>query len=287
MDELQSICAPGTTYHEEMIATTDQVSIRLITFSGPPQRKKPDIVFVAGWVSLIDGWREILTELTREYRIFYIETREKISSHVGKGVDYDVGAIGDDVVSVIEHLDLKKEQYFLVGSSLGATAIIDCYQKIHEQPKCLILVGPNAEFRVPLTWKIIVKSFYPGLYKLLKPSVLWYLRTFRLNIDTDYGQYEKYSRALNSADPWKLRRAVLALAKYQIWEVLATITCPVLIIGASKDKLHEPENLKRIVDLLPHGEYVDMETNKQTHSKAMTIHLNNFLDKFHKNKKDD
>jgi pimeloyl-ACP methyl ester carboxylesterase len=278
MDDLKSICAAGTDFKEEMIATNEQVTLRVITFYGPAKRNKPDIVFVAGWVSLIEGWKEILSELTREYRVYYIETREKISSQIKGRVKFDVDSVGNDVVEIIDYFGLKNNQYLLLGSSLGATAILDCYHKIPQKPKCLVLIGPNAEFRVPLTWRIIVKSFYPGLYKLIKPSVKWYLRTFRLNIDTDYEQYEKYSRALDAGDPWKLRPAVLALAKYQVWDILSTVTCPTLLIGASKDKLHEPENLKRIVEMMPNAHSVDMETNKQTHSKPMIKHLDKFLD---------
>ena len=277
MNDLKDYCAPGTSFTDEMIPTTNQVSLRVITFSGPTEKQEIDIVFVAGWVSLMAGWKEILVELTRYYRVIYIETREKISSQVKGRVDYDVGSIGDDVVYIINHFGLKRGKYLLLGSSLGATAILDCYRKIPQKPQCLILVGPNAVFRVPLTWKIIVKSFYPGLYKLIKPSAKWYLRTFRLNIKTDYEQYEKYSRALDAGDPWKLRPAVLALASYEIWDILPGIDCPALIIGASKDKLHEPENLKKIVERLPDAKYVDMETNKKTHSKPMIKHIKSFL----------
>ncbi len=278
MNDVKDFCASGTNFTEEMIPTADRVSLRVITFSGPAEKKGPDIVFVAGWVSLMEGWKEILIELTRDFRVIYIETREKISSKVKGRVDFDVGSIGDDVVSIINHFDLKRGKYLLLGSSLGATAILDCYHKIPQKPQCLILVGPNAVFRIPLTWKIIVKSFYPDFYKLIKPTIKWYLRTFRLNISTDYEQYEKYSRALDAGDPWKLRPAVLALAGYEIWDVLPGIDCPALIIGASKDKLHEPENLKKIVEMLPDAKYVDMETNKKTHSKPMISHLKSFLE---------
>ncbi len=277
MDNIRDICAPGTTVREEMIATSENIKLRVFTFSGPQKKSGPDIVFVAGWVSLIEGWKEILNEMTRDYCVYYIETREKISSQVKGSAGFGVEEMGDDVVSVIDQLNLKTGEYILFGSSLGATVILDCFHKLAERPLALALTGPNAEFRIPLSWKIIVKSFYPDLYKLIKPSVKWYLRTFRLNIDSDYEQYEKYSRALNAAEPWKLRKAVLALAKYQVWDVLADISSPTLIIGASKDKLHEPENLKRIVEMLPDSHYVDMETNKQTHSRPMVKHLKTFL----------
>ena len=282
MEDLNKYCAPGTSHTDEMVAISDQVKLQLITFSGPAANKNPPVVFVAGWVSLISGWQTVLIEMTRTHKVYYIETREKISSQVSGRVTYDVDAIGGDVEHLIEHLGLGEQGYILFGSSLGATAILNSYSRLKCKPAGMVLVAPNAVFRVPLTWKIIVKVFYPPLYALIKPSVKWYLRTFRLNLNTDRAQYDKYSRALDAGDPWKLKKAVLALAKYQVWPVLGKIDCPTLIVGASKDKLHEPENMRRIVEMLPDASYVDLETNKQTHSVAMVEAMEQFLSKLSK-----
>ncbi len=59
MDSLSQFCAQGSTYKEEMIPVSQKVSLRVITFSPPQQDKKnPPVVFVPGWVSLMEGWRE-------------------------------------------------------------------------------------------------------------------------------------------------------------------------------------------------------------------------------------
>jgi pimeloyl-ACP methyl ester carboxylesterase len=279
MTDLNDFCATGTTWREEMISVAPNMSLKLYTFSGPEQKRGPDILFVAGWVSLIEGWKEVLKEMTRWHRVYYIETREKISSAVQGKAAYGVFEIGQDIVRVADKLNLDREKYIMFGSSLGATVLLDCYQNLKNKPICMILVGPNALFRVPATWKFIVKIFYPPLYEIIKPSVKWYLRTFRLNVKADYEQYEKYSRALDSGDPWKLKKAVLALSSYEVWDVLPQIDCPVLVFGASRDKLHEPDNLKRIVSLLPEASYIDMETNKHTHSKDMVDRMEAYINK--------
>ena len=82
MVDFNEYCAPGTTFTEERISITEQVALRVINFSGPMEKKGPDLVFVAGWVSLIEGWKEILLEMTKDFRVIYIETREKISSQI-------------------------------------------------------------------------------------------------------------------------------------------------------------------------------------------------------------
>ena len=215
--------------------------------------------------------------MTNDFIVIYIETREKISSVVKGKTEYSVEAIGKDIIYLLEYFDLKKNEYLLFGSSLGATAVIDCCRFIKNDPRCLILVGPNAVFRVPEGWLAFVKIFYPPLYNYFKPVVKWYLKTFRHDVKSDRAQYEKYCDALDAGDPWKLKKALLALARYEIWDLLEHIFYPSLIVGASKDKLHEPENLKKIISKMPNARYIDMETNKNTHSKEVVNEIRKYL----------
>ncbi len=276
-ESLSDYCAPGAQYNEEMMAISKNVSLRLITFTLVKKNNNPAIVFVAGWVSQMGGWQEVLLEMTKDFTVYYIETREKISSVVKGKVGYSIEEMGKDIVEVITQLGLKDKEYLIFGSSLGATLILDCCRFLKQIPLCLILIGPNAVFRVPKIWMVIVTLFYPPLYKLLKPSVMWYLRTFRMDTKSDYAQYQKYSRSLDIADPWKLKKAVLAVAKYEVWDLLKDIDFPTLIIDASKDKLHEPDNLRRIVSSLKNQRYINLETNTKTHSKEMVNEMRKYI----------
>ncbi|MBM4160340.1 MAG: alpha/beta hydrolase [Ignavibacteria bacterium] len=235
------------------------------------------MIFVAGWISLIKGWKEVLRELTRDFTVYYIETREKISSRVNGKAGYGVEDIGSDLVCLVDRLTVQSDRYILMGSSLGATAILESYRSLTKKPRCLVLVGPNAVFRVPSVWKAVVTLFYPGLYALICPAVKWYLRTFRLNVHADRAQYEKYSDALDAADPWKLKKAVMSVWSYEVWSVLKSVDCPTLIVNASKDKLHEPEILKQIAATLPNAMDLDLETNARTHSKEVVEAFRSFF----------
>jgi pimeloyl-ACP methyl ester carboxylesterase len=215
--------------------------------------------------------------MTKDFCVTYVETREKISSRIEGRVKFGVEEIGRDVVSVVEQLGMN--DYVLFGSSLGATAIIDCYRSLKLKPCGLVLIAPNAVFRVPVSWKIIVTFFYTPLYSLIRPSVKWYFRTFRLDVKSDLAQYEKYCDALDAADPGKLKKAVMSVWSYEVWEKLGSIDCPVLVVNASLDKLHEPENLRRIAAGIPKAVEVDLGTNAQTHDKPVVDALRAFLQK--------
>jgi pimeloyl-ACP methyl ester carboxylesterase len=236
---------------------------------------------VAGWISKLFAWREVIRDLTQDFEIFYVETREKISSRIQGNVEYGVQDIGSDLAYLLPKFNLKNRGYLLMGSSLGATAILDCAATLDPHPLALILVAPNAVFRVPWWGLALIRPFPPRLYLIFKPFIKWYLRTFRLNVKEDYAQYEKYALSLDAADPWKLKKGIFPLAKYSVWEKLNAIHCPVLVVGASKDKLHEPENLRKMVALLPNARYVDLETNQGTHSNQLAAATRNFLQQIH------
>ncbi|MFC1568977.1 alpha/beta fold hydrolase [bacterium] len=275
--ELKTCCESDCQIDDEMVSLSNGVSLRLITFRPVQKSHLPSVVFIAGWVSRIESWQNVLREMTKDFVVYYVETREKNSSKVPKNANFNVNIIGDDIIQLIDILGLQEKQYLLFGSSLGATVIIECYSRLKLKPCCLTLVAPNAEFRMPIIWKLIITFFYPPFYFILKPWVKWYLRCFRLNIKKDSAQYEKYCRALDGADPFKLKPAALAFSRYQIWNVLSLIDTPVLLIGGSHDKLHEPENLRRITEILPVVQYVDLEINSRTHTAEVVTVLRQFI----------
>lgn len=284
MKNLKEICTPGTTISEKMIAPDPNTRLRVISFHPGADKRETEVVFVAGWMSLIDGWVEVLREMTRDFTIHYIETREKKSSRLKGKARFGVTDIGMDIVRLVKKLELKDHEYIIVASSLGATAVFDCCQFLSVSPAALIMINPNAIFRIPLFWRILVRLFYAPLFVVFRPVIKWYLRTFRLDVRADPAQYQKYCRTLDNADPRKSKKTVLALWNYQVWDKLKTVLYPTLVVGASKDKLHEPENTRRMLSMIPRTTYLDMETNARNHSPELVQAIRRYLDGLRKSR---
>ena len=277
MDALAKYAVQGSRVTDNLVEINEQVTLRLVSFENPANEKTPAILFVAGWVSQISAWQEVLIELTKNYDVHYLETREKISSQNKGRVEYGVEDIASDIVTVIRKSGFSDDRYCIMGSSLGATAIVNSCLSLSLKPLAIILIAPNAVFRVPAFWMPVIYAFHPRFYFLLKPVIKWYLKNFRLSYKSDPQQYEKYCTALDAADPWKLKKGILRLRRYKIWDILPQVNYPALIIGASKDALHEPENLKKMASMMPKATYLDLETNKNTHSKLMVDSAHHFI----------
>lgn len=274
---LDEYCAPGAACRVDRVPVDDGVILQVVNFTPAIDTHRPAVIFVAGWVSHIDGWHEVLLEMTSQFPVLYVETRDKASALVNLEADYSVAALAGDLAAVVAHYQLAPDDYVLLGSSLGGTASLECFHLLHAKPRCLVLIGPNAEFRLPPMGATFIRLFPPSVYLGLRPIIKLYLRLFRLDVKADYAQYAKYKRVLDAADPWKLKRGMLALATYQVWDRLAGINRPTLVIGGAHDVMHEPGNLRRMAGMLPQGEYLDMGTNRATHSREMVQRVREYL----------
>ncbi|UCD37452.1 MAG: alpha/beta hydrolase [Fidelibacterota bacterium] len=277
MNTLTDMCAPGTGIREDLISVSENVTLRVFTFTPPEPRNRPAVLFVSGWISTTSSWQHALREMTKDFTVHYVETREKASAEVKGTVDYSVETIGRDLITLIKHFQLDSGNYILFGSSLGATAILDCCRFLESEPLCLVLVGANAIFQVPWWGMILVRLYPPAIYLAIKPFIKWYLRTFRVSRGGGAAQAAKYARNLDMAEPYRLKKAMLALAKYEVWDRLEEVRFPALVVGASGDLLHDPDNIREIVSRLNDCVYLDLETNERTHSAEVVVELRQFI----------
>jgi len=277
MEDFSEFSASETTHQVRNVPISKNVTLKVISFSPRKATENPVVIFMPGWISLMSGWKEVLIEMSRDFTIHYVETREKISSTVSGKVHYKVEDFARDISSLVDFFDLKDRNFILCGSSLGATTIVDSCRFLTRQPLCLVLIGINAVFYVPKFWQGVVRLFPPRLYLVFKPIIKWYLRNFRLDVQNDQAQYEKYCLNLDTADPWKLKKAALAFVRYSIWDRLPDITIPALLISASKDEIHDLQNIRRISALMTNSTNIDLETNSNTHSAAMVVEMRKFI----------
>ncbi|HPB82228.1 MAG TPA: hypothetical protein PK200_09350 [Spirochaetota bacterium] len=267
--EYSEYTSSGTEFKEYYVRMSDGVRLRIFEFiPEATDRKKPVIIFVAGWISLISGWKGVLQEITPHFRTIYMETREKRSSLVPQNmnVSFAMDRLRKDIGEVIDELIPEKQNFFLAGSSLGASAILEYCSLNQRIPECAFLIGPNAEFRFPKVLGDIVPAFHPSLYFAVKPVVKWYLKNFRLDKKNALEQVKKYENTLDEADPYKLKANALAIKNYTVWDKLGTIITPCVIFGATSDTLHGTDNLQKLIAIIPRTEYIELASNTETHS---------------------
>ena len=263
---------PDVRVKEDYVVVSDGVALKTIDFMPPCDTpEKPMVVFIAGWISLIDGWKDVLKKLTPHYRTLYVETREKVSARLPERarVDFSMPRMSRDISEILECKVAPGKKFCFAGSSLGSTVILDYLGMKSRQPEQSFLVAPICELTYPFWLPLLLRPLPPSLYTAIKLPLKWYLRNIRLDKHKEPEQVKKYEGTLDAAEPKRLKANAFAIKDYSVWDKLQDIRSPVLIIGAESDTLHGLDVMNRMVALIPDVNMEMMSSNRETHSEKM------------------
>jgi pimeloyl-ACP methyl ester carboxylesterase len=240
------------------------------------------VFFIAGWISLVKGWRALLQELVRSRPVVYLETREKESAEISrrlmKPASFRIPRLAEDLVVAAERLEIDNDATVLFGSSMGSNAILEALKNSRLTARAAFLIGPNAEFYFPPWGRVAVRVVPAWLIERLKGFVIWYLRKFRVDEQTDPDQMARYVRTVRAADALRLKLSARAVQGYSVLPGLETITTPVAVAYAESDKLHNEREVRRIVDAMPRGTAVSCPSNTYMHEADVASDLDLYLD---------
>ncbi|MCK9229734.1 MAG: alpha/beta fold hydrolase [Syntrophales bacterium] len=260
---------PGVTVTDSYTRTSDGALLRVIDFTPPGETSNtPLLLFVAGWISIISAWEDVLRVVTPRVRTLYLETREKRSARFGRAgsADFSIQRMVDDLDDVIRDRIPADRPFFLAGSSLGSTVILDYLSRERRSPLRAIAIAPNAEFRIPSWFYTLARFIPPEAYGLLKGPIKWHIRKHRIDSVHEKEQVKKYELSLDRADPRRLKASALAMKGYSLWPKFPLIKVPVVIVGAETDLLHGVNEMERMAAMIPGARLEVMASNRETHS---------------------
>jgi len=254
--------------------------VRLTVHEWRPDTGLAPLVFVAGWVSIIEGWTPLLEVLVQQRPVFYVETREKRSAVIDRSRlrpgAFSIPRFGEDVIAICDRLEVDPNRRVFFASSLGSNAVLEGFKHGRLAGRGAFLIGPNAEFRFP-GWGKALTYMPASIYHLARPFMVWYLRRFRVNASEDPEQMARYERTLKAAHPVRLKLSGRAVLGYSLFPDLGTVHVPVAIAHAPSDTLHEGRQVHRIVDALPRGRAVECPSNTYMHTAAVAVDLGRFV----------
>ena len=269
-------------FDERWLAVDDGVELRVLHWWPRDSTDGEPLVFVAGWVSVVEGWLPVLEALVAKRPVLYIETREKRTARIDRRrmrvEEFTVERLALDLISAAQALGLDDRRAVWFGSSMGSNAILEALKRGRLAARAAFLVGPNASFRIP-AWGRPILYGPAWLYHPIKHFVFWYLRHFRVDTRSEPEQMERYERTLRAAHPLRLKLSARAIVDYRVWPGLDTIEVPVAIAYAASDTLHSEQEVRQIVAGMPHGRAVECPTNLYMHDAPIVEELDGFVRK--------
>tara|TARA_Y100000748_G_scaffold223766_1_gene188415 strand:- start:3493 stop:4356 length:864 start_codon:yes stop_codon:yes gene_type:complete len=272
-------CSPGTDIQTRYIGVSDKIQLFEIHFTPKKLTKYPPIIFIPGWGSFIHGWKIVLKEMSKDFEIYYIETREKSSAKHTKEQKISIQNIGDDIAKVVHLHNIDDNSFIILGSSMGGTVILDAMAENKINPSLAVLIGPNIEFNIPRFLIVIIAVIPTQLYKFIKPFAKWYMKKKYIDMESDSRQYHKYAYVLDNIHPGRTRRSALSFKRYSFKYKIEKIKKRILVFSGKKDILHSYEKTLEMVNAIDGATLINLETNKRTHSVEMVDELRNYLNK--------
>lgn len=276
-EKLGSICGEHIRVLEQMVPVDVFVKLRTVSFYSPANNSNPPVIFLGGLSTVVESFTSIIRDLTKDFNFHAVETRDHASSQLGENQKFDMETMGRDLGEVVKFLNLTNHQFILLGYSLGVAVIVEALRFMTNKPLKMIFLEPTTVFHYP-SWSIpVIKLSLLFKTKRLRFIAKWYINNFVIDKKADAEMAEISSNAIDNADTQKLKRAILAIAGYEIWEKIEHIDCPVLIISASKDKMHRNDDILRLNSLITDCRIIDLETNKRSHSMEASQIIRNFI----------
>ncbi len=275
------IPAKGVRFSERWISVEDGVRLQVFEWHPECETGADPILFVAGWISLVTGWRPLLEKMVETHPVYYIETREKCSAEIDRNLmrtsGFSIPRLAEDLIVASARLGLDNDGTVLFGSSMGSNAILEALKNGRLPARAAFLVGPNVEFHFPAWGRVAVHVVPAWLIQRLKGFVIWYLQKFRVNAKDDPEQMASYVRTVRAADAVRLKLSAKAVQGYTVLPGLETIEAPVAVAYAGSDSLHGEGEVRRIVDAIPAGTAVMCPSNTYMHTAAVAEEFETFL----------
>ena len=269
---------PKSQCEEIFVDVGRNVKLRILKWTplDPTFEETNQLIMIPGWGSVFEGWRPLLSEWVSRRSIIYIETREKKSAIIGKKInknDFQMSEHAKDLIEVIKYFELDMNKIDWFSSSLGATILLDAFQKETIRGRSAIFIGPNINFKPPLWANLLLRFPIPKfIYPLLSKIVLFAVEK-RVK---EEGQRIRYRRMFKAQD---LLRMMLS-ARYNI-DYKMNLEFPdnkiySAILSAESDKLHALDGVIKINESLPNCQLINIPSNQYAHESGVLTEIEEF-----------
>jgi len=219
-----------------------------------PVARRP-IVLVPGWGTIPQGFQGFYETVHGQAELYYLETREKISSRIlSRRPDMSVLRSGRDIQVALQALGLAgKRDFVLVGACWGASMILEGLLAGELNAPTIILADPMHTLWFPkwvLRW---ISPLLPAaMVRLLRPV----LRQALLGDMKESAQKQRIFAFVNSADIWKWKKSAEAAREFELFGRLQKVDRELFVLNGTADKVHDQSHYPRIARELPGGRFL-------------------------------
>jgi pimeloyl-ACP methyl ester carboxylesterase len=226
------------------------------------------VVLAHGWTERLSFWGPVITRLTdRGQRVVAYDLRGHGRSGAAAGGDYALERFGEDVEAIVAAVCEPPELATVVGHSLGAMSIAAWAE--HHDPgarasaAALVNTGlgdlisghlllPELASRLNRPWAgrmlLSARAPLPPFSSPLQQAVIRYAA---FGPGASAGDIAFYERMLMETPAAARAATGVALSDMDLWDAVAKLTIPTLVVAGERDRLTPPAHARRMAQELP------------------------------------
>ncbi len=233
-----------------------------------PISKRP-IVFVPGWGGIPDEYQDMYRMLHEKYELYYIETREKRSSHIKRfGAKFSMAQKANDVAQAIHFFNLENQDFVLFGGCWGAAVLLQGLMDKTLYAPTVVVLDPMHRLWYPQWMLNVIPVIFPAfIIHFLKPLLRW----LQLRKMHEPRQKERAVRFIRAAVMWKWVRAAYHCRHFELYGNLQQIYQEVIVVNGTHDAIHDQKDYPKLAQEMPKGRFLRFETTETKREYLMGL----------------
>jgi len=228
------------------------------------------VVLAHGWTESRSYWAYVIRELCRrDLRVVAYDLRGHGDSDSAVDGDYAIPRFGDDLEAVLAACVPGERRAVVVGHSLGAMAVVS-WAEHHDVERrvgaaALINTGvgdliseqllvPVPRIAQAVNKTIAVRAFLGNrvpLPRFSTPLSHALVRYLVFGSAASPAQVAFFERMLITCPPQVRANVGIALSEMDLYDAIARLTVPTMVVAGAEDRLTPPSHARRIAEMTP------------------------------------
>jgi len=206
----------------------------------------------------LESWDEISPQFARSRQVLRYDTRGAGLSQKVRG-ELSLDTMAGDIAALLDHFGIAGK-VALAGIAVGGAIALHFAARYPERTSAVAVGSPAtgiaAERRAPALERL-ARIEAAGMAIAVEDAMLG---GYAPELRGDVARFERFRRRWLGNDPSSYATIWRMLAAAEMQDELARLTCPVLVIGGSFDRVRPPPLAQDVARRIPGARYTEIRT---------------------------
>jgi 3-oxoadipate enol-lactonase len=206
----------------------------------------------------LESWDEVAPRFAKSRRVLRYDTRGAGLSQKVRG-ELTLDTMADDIAALLDHFGTAGK-VALAGIAVGGAIALHFAARYSERTSAVAVGSPAtgiAAERRAAALERLARIEAAGMAVAVEDSML---NGYAPELRGDVGRFERFRTRWLGNDPSSYATIWRMLAAADMQDELAGLTCPVLVIGGSLDRVRPPPMAQNVAKAIPGARYVEIRT---------------------------